>query len=169
MRIRTKIEKCAEAIEKVIAPKLNEPFIVEQALSVAKLLRTLAPNVHEDEWLQKDNALMGGVLKEAAELVRKEPAIFEQSIGKACALMETDEQQKAGMVLSEENYNLRMAFMETIKGLNAVTSDKAAEMMSPLRRRIHAVLREQVDYELARIGGRRSIGDAVVTLEKKSD
>ena len=169
MRIRTKIEKCAEAIEKVIAPKLSEPFIVEQALSIAKLLRTLAPNVHEDAWLEQDNAQMREVLKGAVELVRKEPGALQQPMGKACTLIEEAELKNADMALSEENYGLRLALMETIKGLGAVPGDTAADMISPLRRQIHTVLREQVDYELARIGGRRSIGDAVVTLDKKSD
>ena len=163
---RLMIEKCAEAIEKVVVPKLSEAFIAEQALGAAKLLQTLAPNVVEDEWLRKDNAKMRDVLQKVVEWIRKEGPSLQEPMGNARKRIEGLELKKADMDLSEENYNLRLALVETIRGLGALAKDTAIGDVSPLRRRIHRVLREQVDHELAWVGGRRTIGDAVAHLKK---
>jgi len=151
------LERCAQAIEKVIVPNLTDDFACEQAALIAATLHLLAPEVEEKaKDLIEENEGMKEVLGRVLEVLRREKAFSsnaaEAGLIEAIAL----ELQKAEITypdISEENYRLKGTLVKTIKGLDALKDNFPIELMSSLRQQIRSVLRQQVDHALARVAG----------------
>lgn len=149
------LERCAEAIEKVIVPNLTDDFARGQAVLTAATLHLLAPAVEEKaKDLIEENKGMKGVLGRVLEVLRGEDAISSNAV--KAGLMETIEleMQKAEINypdISEVNEGLKAVLVKTINGLDALRGDFPMELMSSLRQQIRSVLRQQVNHALARI------------------
>ena len=151
------LERSAQTIEQVIIPNLTGAFALEQAMSIATVLRFLAPVVEEEsQELSEENEGMREVLGRVLEVLCGEKALSGNAIRDG--LMERiDHELKKVEVgpsdVREENHRLKRALMETINGLDALTEDLSTETMSSLRQQIRSVLRQQVDHGMADAAG----------------
>jgi len=151
------LQRSAETIEKVIITNLSGAFALEQAMSIATILRFLAPVVEvESEELCAENEGMREVLGRVLEVLRGEKALSGNAVSDGLIERLDSELKKGGVQpqdVREENHNLKRALMESINGLDALTEDLSAETMSSLRQQIRSVLREQVDHGMADAAG----------------
>ena len=149
------LERCAQAIEKAIIPKLTDAFALEQAMFTAVLLSYLAtavePKYHE---LIEENEEIKKVMEKGLKVLRGEKALAgdatsDSLIDKIDRELKKVETESADF--AEENHNLRLALMETIYGLDDLTEKLPAETITPLRQEIRSVLRHQLNHTLVRI------------------
>jgi len=151
------LERSAETIEQVIIPNLTGAFALEQAMSIATVLRFLAPVVEvESQDVSEENEGMREVLGRVLEVLRGEEALSGNAIRNGL-IERLDSEFKKGEVqpqdVREENHNLKRALMETINGLDALTEDLSTDTMSSLRQQIRSVLRQQLDHGVADAAG----------------
>jgi len=147
------LERSAQTIEQVIIPNLTAAFALEQAMSIATVLRFLAPVVEEKtQELKVENEGMREVLGRVLEALRAEKALSKNSVRNGLIERLDHELKKVEVEppdVSEENHNLKRALMETIYGLDALTDDLPTKVMSSLRQQIRSVLRQQLDRGVA--------------------
>jgi len=151
------LERSAETIEQVIIPNLTGAFALEQAMSIATVLRFLAPVVEvESQDVSEENEGMREVLGRVLEVLRGEEALSGNAIRNGL-IERLDSEFKKGEVqpqdVREENHNLKRVLMETINGLDALTEDLSTDTMSSLRQQIRSVLRQQLDHGVADAAG----------------
>lgn len=154
------LERCAQTIEQVIIPNLTSAFAFEQAVWIATLLHILAPTVEEkSQELTEENERMRGVLGRVLEVLQREEALSQNSVRNRLIERLDRELKKVDVGptdISEENYNLKGALLESIKGLDALTDDLPTETMSSLRQQIRSALRQQLDHGVARVASMRA-------------
>jgi len=152
------LERCAQTIEQVIVPKLTTGFAFEQAMYIAILLHILAPAVEErGQELREENERMREVLGRVVEVLQGEEALSRNSVRNGLIERLERELKKVDVGppdVSEENYNLKGALVETIRGLDALINDLPRETMSSSRQQIRSVLRQQLDHGVARVASR---------------
>jgi len=148
------LERCAQTIEQVIIPNLTGAFASEQAISIATVLRALAPVVEEkSQDMDEENKGMSEVLGKVLAALRDEKALSHNTVSSGLIEKLDHELKKVEGEppdVSEENLNLKRALMETIAVLDALTEDVPIEMMSSLRQQIRSILRQQLDHNMAR-------------------
>ena len=149
------LERCAQAIEQVILPHLTDPFALEQATYTSMVLRFLAPAVEDKcEELIAENNGMRGIIERVVEVLRGEKPLSRNKVSNGllkklgCAMEKPNGKQPA---LIEENHTLKIALMETINGLDALADELPLETVSPLRQQIRSLIRQQLNYKIARI------------------
>ena len=151
------LERSAQTIEQVIIPNLTAAFALEQAMSIATVLRFLAPVVEEKtQELKEENVGMREVLGRVLEALRAEKALSKNAVRNGLIERLDHELKKVELRppdVSEENHNLKRALMETINGLDALTEDLPTGTMSSLRQQIRSVLRRQLDHGMADAAG----------------
>ena len=149
------LERCAQTIEQVIIPDLTGAFEFENAMWMAIILHILAPMVEEkSQELSEENERMREVLGSVLEVLRGEKALAQNTARNDLIKMLDSELKKVDVGspdVSEENYNLKGALVDIIKGLDALTEDLPQETMSSLRQQIHSVLRQQLDHGVAHV------------------
>jgi len=151
------LERSAATIEQVIIPNLTGAFALEQAVSMATVLRFLAPVVEiESQELYAENEGMREVLGKVLSVLRKEKALSGNAVRDGLVKRLDSELKKVRAEPQDvrvENHSLKRALMESINGLDALTEDLPAETMSSLRQQIRSVLRQQVDHGMADAAG----------------
>jgi len=151
------LERSAQTIEQVIIPNLTAAFALEQAMSIATVLRFLAPVVEEkSQELKEENEGMREVLGRVLAVLRAEKALSKNAVRNGLIERLDHELKKVEVGppdVSEENHNLKRALMETINGLDALAEDLPTGTMSSLRQQIRSVLRQQLDHGVADAAG----------------
>jgi len=151
------LERSAQTIEQVIIPNLAGAFALEQAMSIATVLRFLAPVVEEEsQELSEENEGMREVLEKVLEVLRGEKALSGNAIRNGLIERIDHELKKVEVGLPdvrEENHNLKRTLLETINGLDALMEDLPVGTMSSLRQQIRSVLRQQLDHGMADAAG----------------
>jgi hypothetical protein len=149
------IERCAQALEKVVIPNLTDNFASTQARMIAILLHSFAPRVEEKgKQLMTENDGMQEVLGKVLEVLRGEKTLSSNAVNTGLIKRLELELQKGETKhpdLSEENDRLKGALVEIIKGLDALSEALPIEKISSLRQQIRVVLRQQLDHELVRV------------------
>jgi len=149
------LERCAQTIEQVIIPDLTGAFEFENAMWIAIILHILAPMVEEkSQELSEENERMREILGSVLEALHGEKALSQNPVRNDLIDRLDSELKKVDVGspdVSEENYNLKGALVDIIKGLDALTDDLPKETMSSLRQKIHSVLRQQLDHSVAHV------------------
>lgn len=149
------LERCAQTIEQVIIPDLTGAFQFENAMWMAIILHILAPMVEEkSQELSEENERMREVLGSVLEALHGQKALSQNPVRNDLIDRLDSELKKVDVGspdVSEENYNLKGALVDIIKGLDALTDDLPKETMSSLRQQIHSVLRQQLDHGVAHV------------------
>ena len=149
------LERCAQTIEQVITPNLTGAFEFENAMWLGIILHILAPMVEEkSQELSEENDAMRQVLTSVLEALRGEKALSQNPVRNDLIDRLDGELKKVSVGppdVSEENYSLKGALVDIIKGLDALTDDLPQETMSSLKQQVHSVLRQQLDHGVAHV------------------
>jgi len=148
------LERAAQAIQEVILPNLTDAFALEEASHIAMMLLSVAPTIEEKcQELREENEGMREVLGKVLEALRGEKSLSRNEVTNGLMERLEHELEKADVEppdVSQENHDLKGALVETIKGLDALTEDFPVEKMSSLRQQVRSVLRQQMNYAVAR-------------------
>ena len=147
------LQRCAQAMEKVVIPNLTDNNAIMQARAIALLLNAVAPVLEEKgKELMIENDGMKQVLRKVLKALRSEINLSSNAVS-AGLIRELDLELQKGKTkyrdLTEENHRLKGALVKVIKGLDALSEDLPMKKISSLRQQIRSVLRQQLDRELA--------------------
>lgn len=149
------LERCAQTIEQVITPNLTGAFEFENAMWLGIILHILAPMVEEkSQELSEENDAMRQVLGQVLEVLWGQKALAQNSVRNDLIVTLERELKKVDdgpPDVSEENYSLKGALVDVIKGLDALTDDLPQETMSALKQQVHSALRQQLDHSVAHV------------------